>query len=995
MTSVLTSITYPIEFIMEYFLELVHELSGDYGIGLIAVSFILSIGVLPLYHLAELWQGRERDIQRKLRPKIKEFKSVFKKYELHLYLKALYRQNGYHPIYSLRSFLGIMMQIPFYFAAYHLLSNYSLLNGEPFLWIKDLSKPDGLIPLNGTVSINLLPFLMTAVNIISTLIYSTKLERKEKLQLYGIAAAFFFLLYNAASALLLYWTFNNIFSLLKNILYRVFENRSKFSGDVNGYIDSISVKACSLIKKFSTPINSLYSHSFYSHGFFLIISIGMYHIFSQKLFNHYIDRDTALIFSNIAFMLLSLLTLIKSFSNRSDNSPIPRFLLFGLLFWLSSATVFILNFTNITNIYRQISLHLSVLAYISLLFPKLSSFIGQSPLKEKEANFIFTLSVSIIAVLFFGVVPLSLLSTAGVSDFNKPLTYYLSSSIPLMMLFMYVSLVIYFVSTQRNKKALCLLMLFASLLLLGNVFILPGNYGDMSHFAFAKGLKIKSAEHTKSAIMIILIACLVIFILKAKQIKTMRHFLSISLIALLLQCGMSGYTYEKMRIDGKSSGKAAKKYQREIAFSKTGQNVVVLMLDRFIGGYFQKALNSTPQVDWDDTFDGFTWYPKSLSQCAYTICGLPGIMGGWDYTAKKIKNERGNLTLKEKLDESLRVLPYNVKNAGYDFNMITKKVSWHIKENSTYLKKEEFLDLYKKYSSLWWWKRVDDSVRERLVMFSLFRISPPKLRSKIYDNGNWHLTADHNSNLGIVSEGSVSFKEGSRGRQNRTKEEWKMLDTLPLTSKIVQNGKNQFHFIINELPHEPWAIDSNFQLSINKMIKYPKKLYKEFDNSLYSLKHYYTNVATLLLVKKWFAWMKKEGIYDNTKIILVSDHGRDVHNPMFKKQLIDGSKIYKSAFHNLLLVKDFNSRGKITQSEEFRTVFDVPSMILKDVVANPVNPFTGKKLSIRKNYSSLKLFETHWHIGSQKKYEYNVKESFEVSPGNIFTNSNWKKTDVF
>jgi hypothetical protein len=44
---------------------------------------------------------------------------------------------------------------------------------------------------------------------------------RERLQLFTMAFIFLLLLYNSPSALVIYWTCNNIFSLLKNIVYKL------------------------------------------------------------------------------------------------------------------------------------------------------------------------------------------------------------------------------------------------------------------------------------------------------------------------------------------------------------------------------------------------------------------------------------------------------------------------------------------------------------------------------------------------------------------------------------------------------------------------------------------------------------------------------------------------------------------------------------------------------------------------------------------------------
>ena len=44
--------------------------------------------------------------------------------------------------------------------------------------------------------------------------------------------------------------------------------------------------------------------------------------------------------------------------------------------------------------------------------------------------------------------------------------------------------------------------------------------------------------------------------------------------------------------------------------------------------------------------------------------------------------------------------------------------------------------------------------------------------------------------------------------------------------------------------------------------------------SQYEVIHYHVNMATFIQLGKWFDYLRENGVYDNTRIILVSDHAR-------------------------------------------------------------------------------------------------------------------------
>ncbi len=139
-------------------------------------------------------------------------------------LNAYYRQQNYKPIYALRSSFSLLLQVPFFIAAYHYLSNQHLLKGSSFLFFRDLGAPDQLIHI-GALGINILPIIMTLINVVSGYIYLRGFPLRDKIQTYGIAAVFLVLLYNSPSGLVFYWTLNQIFSVLKNVFMKLIKNR--------------------------------------------------------------------------------------------------------------------------------------------------------------------------------------------------------------------------------------------------------------------------------------------------------------------------------------------------------------------------------------------------------------------------------------------------------------------------------------------------------------------------------------------------------------------------------------------------------------------------------------------------------------------------------------------------------------------------------------------------------------------------------------------------
>ncbi|MDR2759448.1 MAG: hypothetical protein LBB78_08705, partial [Spirochaetaceae bacterium] len=105
----------------------VYRLAHNTGLALFGVSMAVSALTLPLYFRAEAWQKAERDMEKRLAPKIAKIKAVFKGDEQYMMLSTYYRQNHYHPVYAMRNTFSLLIQIPFFIAAYSYLSHLEVL----------------------------------------------------------------------------------------------------------------------------------------------------------------------------------------------------------------------------------------------------------------------------------------------------------------------------------------------------------------------------------------------------------------------------------------------------------------------------------------------------------------------------------------------------------------------------------------------------------------------------------------------------------------------------------------------------------------------------------------------------------------------------------------------------------------------------------------------------------------------------------------------------
>lgn len=211
------------------------ELTNNVVVSLVLLSITVKIIISPFFRIANKWQEQVNRQTSILQPRLTEIKTKYKGEEQTKQTLALYKELGISPLYSLKSLLSAAIQIPIFFAAYHMLSEHIALSGISFLWIADLSHSDNFLQLPFTLPyfgnhLNILPFVMTSVTIASSWLHkdhslSAALQRKQQTNLYFMAGLFFILLYTSPAGMVIYWTMNNILAFLSTLFEQKFSKK--------------------------------------------------------------------------------------------------------------------------------------------------------------------------------------------------------------------------------------------------------------------------------------------------------------------------------------------------------------------------------------------------------------------------------------------------------------------------------------------------------------------------------------------------------------------------------------------------------------------------------------------------------------------------------------------------------------------------------------------------------------------------------------------------
>ena len=202
---------------------------GNFGRAIIALTFIVRAIMFPIAYK----QLQSMEAIRKLQPKMKAIQERFKddKARQQQEILKLYQAEKVNPAAGC---LPIVLQIPVFYALYKTLLVSVEMRHQPFvLWIKDLSAPDPLTPVNLFGLLQFTPPHMLAIGILPILVGATqwmsmKLNPQPmdpaQAQIFAIMPwVLVFIMAPFAAGLQLYWMTNNLLTIAQQWwLYRKF-----------------------------------------------------------------------------------------------------------------------------------------------------------------------------------------------------------------------------------------------------------------------------------------------------------------------------------------------------------------------------------------------------------------------------------------------------------------------------------------------------------------------------------------------------------------------------------------------------------------------------------------------------------------------------------------------------------------------------------------------------------------------------------------------------
>jgi YidC/Oxa1 family membrane protein insertase len=208
-------------------LDLIYKFVGNFGVAILCITVLVKGLFFPLANRSYRAMAKMKSVQ----PQITAIRDRFPddKPKQQAEIMALYKREKINP---LSGCLPVLIQLPVFFALYKVLVITIEMRQAPFFgWIKDLSQPDptnvcnlfGLIPFDPTqipafgpyLAIGVWPLIMGITMFIQMKVNPEPTDPMQKQVFTWMPVIFTFTLGNFASGLVIYWSWNNILSVIQ------------------------------------------------------------------------------------------------------------------------------------------------------------------------------------------------------------------------------------------------------------------------------------------------------------------------------------------------------------------------------------------------------------------------------------------------------------------------------------------------------------------------------------------------------------------------------------------------------------------------------------------------------------------------------------------------------------------------------------------------------------------------------------------------------------
>lgn len=396
---------------------------------------------------------------------------------------------------------------------------------------------------------------------------------------------------------------------------------------------------------------------------------------------------------------------------------------------------------------------------------------------------------------------------------------------------------------NKTKAALLIYGFFTCTFL---YFYIQGNYIPRN-YGVLNGVDINWGEYPLYAIasIILFIVCIslwliLIFKLRDKIFKIGKIS---SVFIILIQIATIGTLFIQNNVINKQERNNVVVTDKEIYNLSKNNNIIVFILDSFDSNVMKEMLASQNGEKYKSIFEDFTYYPDTLGAYPTTKGSLPFILTGiWYENDKTYSQYIKDAYINNKIYNAFTENNYSL--GVYTSNLFVNP------DSDMYVNIEEGSYVIKNYTSF----------VGKLYNLVAFNYMPHQLKKLFYTDTEMFET------LKTYTSGSYSL------------EDKEFYDNLLDSGLSVGDDTNCFKLYHLAGVHPPYTYDENF-------ISDKNKAYDRYDEA----------AGCFTMLQMYMDQLKKKGIYDDTTIIVMADHGYTnlCQNPLFMIKNVNENHEFK------------------------------------------------------------------------------------------------------
>ena len=523
--------------------------------------------------------------------------------------------------------------------------------------------------------------------------------------------------------------------------------------------------------------------------------------------------------------------------------------------------------------------------------------IEKKEIKELVAPFIMSFLATFMFLIYEPITTYASNVTDYWFGFNALLKANCLLFVIIFLILLSVSIIIYYISKLLKMKKIYEIFLIVFSICLSALYI-QGNYLSGS-LPTLDGAKIYWDKYEMQNIISILMWLVVVIInviicrkFKSKYKKIISYEFCTIFIMLFVSFLVTIFASKDLYAE---KGKYIST-TKNINMLSENKNFLILLVDCVDSREFEKVVNET---DSDYVFDDFTYFPDTMSTYGFTRDSVPYIFSGIWYEAETPYNQYyENAFNNSKLFSMM-------KSDNYDINVYDEELM--ISNNKKYdVKNVELvnskIDLY--------------SLFKQEVKYDLFKYLPFGLKK--YSS--------------IETLNYSKCKKLSKNDSEYDIFSWNNIFNYEHWNKIKLQKNNYFHFLHIEGAHFPYDLNKNLE-KLTDETNYDDKL-----------------GATISIIDTYLTRIKDSGMYDNSVIIILSDHGQNDLNPVGRQNPI-------------LYIKGIDEHHKLEVSNKKVSYVDLNESIYKDLLDNK------KSFELLENVDNDRIRRYLWYKDYDDMYE--------------------------